>query len=116
MRAARPLTAWTKAAWLHWSIQPRRASRGAAARPRAAWEGHPDGDHRNDCDPGPSRRLPEMGARHSAWLSEPDGARAALAADHAGHDLRRGGGGGDAVDRRGRAPEGDGADRADGRA
>src|SRR5271170_5295365 len=98
-----------KAAWLRWSIQRRRVNREAAVRQRAAWEGHPDGDHRIAYAAAASPRLPAMGARHSAWLSEPAGARAALAADHAGNDLRRGGGGGHALNLRWRAAEGDGA-------
>src|ERR1700677_1818652 len=108
MRTARPLTAWMRAASLHWLIRRRRVSPEAAALRRAALEGHPDGNHRIARAATTSGRLPAVGTRHSARLSKPAGARAALAADHAGHDFWRGRGGGHAFDRRRRAPEGHG--------
>src|ERR1700683_1444939 len=103
------------AAKSRWSIRPRHEKRAVRARLRALAEGRPDGDGciTHSCASAP--RLPTMASRRASGVAEPAAAPTALAADHAGHDFRRGRGGLHALNRSGRAAESDGADRTDGR-
>src|SRR5437660_6296182 len=58
--------------------------------------------------------LSTMAPRSATWLAEPPSAPASLIADHAGDDFRCGCRRLHAIDRRGRAAESHGDDRADG--
>src|ERR1700678_1488242 len=104
-----------RAVKLRWSIRLRHEKRAARPRRRASAEGRPDGDICITQSGARAARLPAMDSGYTPGAAEPAASPAALAADHAGYDFRRGRGGLHALDRRGRAAEGDGADRADGR-
>jgi hypothetical protein len=115
MKAARPLMGWKKAAASHWSIQPRRARQPGSSSGRqhgrdalmARFNSH-------DCR-SVFCSATSSGRETCNWACRTCCCMDALAAHHAGHDLRRGRGGGHALHRRGRTPESDGPHRANGR-
>src|SRR5579864_9376519 len=74
-----------------------------------------NGDNRLHAITSSPARLSTMAPRSATWLAEPPAASASLIADHAGDDFRCGRGRLHAFDWGGRAAEGHGDDRADGR-
>ena len=111
-RASSCATSPATSTWRSSTPRPRRLAARAARRPPRCQEPR-DEPRRSAAVRG---HRPSDSVRLQAWARDADGPQAALAVDHARHDLRRRGGGVDDVDRRRRPTAGSGIHRAVGRA